>query len=319
MSEFDLIRDFFSDLGSIRPDVALGVGDDCALLEVPPGHWLAVSLDTLSAGIHFFPDCDPRAIGYKSLAVGLSDLAAMGAEPAWATLALTLPSGDETWLGGFRTGFAALAEAHGIRLVGGDTTRGPLSVTVQVHGLLPKGSGVRRTGARPGDLVCVSGTLGDAGLALRRLLEGAEVEPGLRRRLEYPTPRVELGLGLRAMATAMIDLSDGLVADLGHLLAASGVGAELELGRLPLSSRVAEVVEQTGDWSLPLAAGDDYELCCALPPEQVAEAHALADRLGCPLRVIGRIRSSPGLLRRLPDGRLLQTDETGYDHFGARP
>ncbi len=319
MSEFDLIRTFFADIGPRRTDVALGVGDDCALLTIPAGACLAVSIDTLAAGIHFFPDCDPATIGHKSLAVGLSDLAAMGAEPAWSTLALTLPSGDESWIRAFSAGFSTLSDAHGIRLVGGDTTRGPLSVTVQVHGLVPTGFAVRRGGARPGDLVVVSGTLGDAGLALRGLLAGAEIDPWLRHRLECPTPRVELGLGLRGLATAMIDLSDGLAGDLGHILAASKVGAELDLARLPLSPPVADVVARTGDWSLPLSSGDDYELCCCVPPQRVDEAHALAVGLGCPIRLVGRIRAEAGLACRLPNGSWLTTDGGGYDHFAHAP
>jgi thiamine-monophosphate kinase len=317
VSEFDLIRAFLTDIGPPRTDVALGVGDDCALLAIPAGQCLAVSIDTLSAGIHFFPDCDPSAIGHKSLAVGLSDLAAMGAEPAWSTLALTLPAEDDAWVRAFSAGFAALSNAHGIRLVGGDTTRGPLSVTVQAHGLVPADAAVRRGGARAGDLIGVSGTLGDAGLALRGLLAGERIDPWLRRRLEYPTPRVELGLALRGLATAMIDLSDGLAGDLGHILTASGVGAELHLERLPLSPQVAEVVARTGDWSLPLSSGDDYELCFCIPTERVHEALDLAGVLDCPIQMIGRMRSEPGLVYRLPDGGLFTTHESGYDHFAA--
>lgn len=315
MSEFDLIRRYFADLGPARSDVALGVGDDCALLQVPAGHDLAVSIDTLAAGIHFFPDCAPEHVGHKSLAVGLSDLAAMGAEPAWATLALTLPAADEAWVRGFAAGFAQLANAHGIRLVGGDTTRGPLSVTVQVHGLVPSGAAIRRGGARAGDGIFVSGTLGDAGLALRRMLAGDAVEPALRSRLECPEPRVALGRGLRGLASAMIDLSDGLAGDLEHILRASGVGAELELARLPLSPWVADVVAVTGDWSLPLSSGDDYELCFSVPPEHQAAVRRLAIDLGCPVTPLGSIRAEKGLGYRRPDGSLDTIDRAGYDHF----
>ncbi|EXJ16973.1 thiamine-phosphate kinase [Imhoffiella purpurea] len=315
MSEFDLIRSYFANLGPCRLDVGLGVGDDCALLDVPEGRSLAVSMDTLVAGTHFFSDCDPAAIGYKSLAVGLSDLAAMGAEPAWSTLALTLPSPDPVWIREFSAGYARLSNAYGIRLVGGDTTRGPLSVTVQVHGFVPSGSAVRRCGARSGDLVFVSGTLGDAGLALRHLLAGEAVEPDLRRRLEYPTPRVELGRHLLGLATAMIDISDGLAADLSHILAASRVGAELDLARLPLSPQVAEAVAASDDWALPLASGDDYELCFCLPPERAIQARELARELGCPVCQIGVIRPGSGLECRLADGSPLMLDRLGYDHF----
>ncbi|MGQ9660148.1 MAG: thiamine-phosphate kinase [Thermochromatium sp.] len=315
MSEFDLITRHFAALGPERPDVVLGVGDDCALLEVPEGQTLAVSIDTLSAGVHFLADCDPEHIGHKSLAVGLSDLAAMGAKPAWATLALTLPEADEDWIHAFAVGFGRLASAHGMRLVGGDTTRGALSVTVQVHGLVPRGAAIRRSGARLGDAIFVSGTLGDAGLALRRILSGEPVVPELRRRLECPEPRVELGLRLRGIASAMIDLSDGLAGDLGHILRASAVGAELELERLPLVSQVAEVVAATDDWKLPLASGDDYELCFCVPPERIPTVERLAEALGLPLTQVGWICATPGLNVRRADGHPLMLPAWGYDHF----
>lgn len=324
MSEFALIRRYFSDLGTPRADVELGVGDDCALLAVPPGQRLAVSIDTLVCGVHFLPDCDPESLGHKCLAVNLSDLAAMGAQPAWATLALTLPPGlpaeRPRWLPAFARGFDALARAQGVRLVGGDTTGGPLSVTVQVHGLVPEGQAIRRSGARPGDLVCVSGTLGDAGLALRALLAGSSPAPGLRARLERPCPRVALGLALRGQASAMIDLSDGLAADLGHILDASGVGAELDLGALPLSPPVAGAVAAGGDWSLPLASGDDYELCFCLPPGRAGALPGLALQGGCGVTAIGRIRAEPGLVWRgagTGDAVALALGRAGFDHFPA--
>lgn len=319
MTEFDLIRTWFADLGTPRPDVALGVGDDCALLRVPPGQELAVSIDTLVSGTHFLPDCDPEDLGHKALAVGLSDLAAVGAEPAWATLALTLPPGlvarQPGWIAAFARGLDHMARAHGVRLVGGDTTRGPLSLTLQVHGLVPQGGAVRRSGARPGDLVYASGTLGDAGLALRQRHAGGAVDPWLQARLDRPTPRVALGLALRGLATAMIDLSDGLAADLGHILESSGVGAELRLETLPLSPPVAEAVAAEGDWTLPLASGDDYELCLCVPPERVGEVPPLAERAGCPLTHIGRIREGGGLDCLGPGGAPVRLARAGFDHF----
>ena len=321
MSEFELIRACFASLGAARADVILGVGDDCAVLAVPQGRQLAVSIDTLASGVHFLPECAPEAIGHKCLAVGLSDLAAMGASPAWATLAMTLPmalpSGSPDWLPAFARGFGRLALAHGVSLVGGDTTRGPLSITVQVHGFVAPGSEVRRAGARPGDLVCVSGTLGDAGLALRELLAGRVSEPALRMRLEQPTPRVALGLALSGLASAMIDCSDGLAADLGHVLAASGVAAELNLAALPLSDAVAAVVAANGDWALPLASGDDYELCFCVPPDRLDRLAGLGERCGCPLTVIGRIMAGTGLVCLAPDGAPLMLARTGFDHFGS--
>lgn len=317
MSEFDLIANYFTGVGVSRDDVLVDVGDDCALLSVPAGRELAVSIDTLVAGVHFLPGCDPESLGWKSLAVGLSDLAAVGAEPAWATLALTLPQADETWLAGFARGFGAMAAAQDVRLVGGDLTRGPLTISVQVHGFVPIGHALRRGGARPGDLVCVSGGIGDAGLALRHLQKAEHLDDYLRRRLERPTPRVELGELLRGVATAAIDLSDGLIADLGHLLAASGCGARIELDRLPLADQVAGVVASSGDWGLPLASGDDYELCFTIPPARAAELAVLSAAARCPLTHIGDIDAQPGLRFVQGKGQPWSSSRSGYDHFAA--
>ncbi|KAA6187837.1 thiamine-phosphate kinase [Thiohalocapsa marina] len=319
MSEFDLIRKHLTGIGARRDDVVVDLGDDCAVLRVPHGRELAVSIDTLVAGVHFLPDCDAESLGWKSLAVGLSDLAATGAEPAWATLALTLPAADEAWLAAFCRGFAELAAAQDVRLVGGDLTRGPLTISVQVHGFVPAGHALRRAGARPGDLVCVSGALGDAGLALRHLQRGEPLDDYLRRRLERPVPRVELGELLRGLASAAIDLSDGLVADLGHILAASGCAAWVELDRLPLADQVAGVVagQAAGgaDWGLPLASGDDYELCFTLPPEHAAELSVLAAAARCPITRIGEVVPGSGLRLLTSDGHPWAGTVAGYDHF----
>lgn len=316
MSEFDLIRNHLTGLGAERDDVLIDVGDDCALLHVPKDRQLAVSIDTLIGGVHFFTDCDPEAIGHKALAVGLSDLAAAGAEPAWATLALTVPEADEHWLAAFARGFASLAAEQDVRLVGGDLTRGPLSITVQVHGFVPVDHALRRSGAKPGDLVCVSGALGDAGLALAHLARGEPVDDYLRRRLERPTPRVALGEVLRGVATSAIDLSDGLLSDLGHILDASGCGARIELDRLPLADQVAGAVAASGDWMFPLASGDDYELCFTVPAWHAGELAILSAAAGCPLTQIGEIDAKPGLRCVLADGRPWQAPGSGYDHFG---
>ncbi len=315
MTEFEAIRAHFTGVGPSRPDVPLGVGDDCALLRIPAGEDLAVSIDTLVAGIHFLAGCDPHALGHKSLAVGLSDLAAMGAEPAWVTLALTLPEVDDRWLSAFARGFSELAAEHGVQLVGGDTTRGPLSITVQVHGFVPRGQGIRRGGARPGDLVCTSGTLGDAGLALRLLMADEPLSGFLRHRLECPTPRVALGAALHGLASAMVDISDGLLADLGHILDASKVGAEIRLADVPQSPEVATRVSEEADWSLPLSSGDDYELCFTLPAENAVELDALSECLGCSLTIIGRVTERVGLCCILEDGSIWQPRSRGYDHF----
>ena len=315
MSEFDLIRDYFFGAGSRRADVAVGVGDDCALLRVPKGFELAVSIDTLVSGVHFLPDCDPEGLGHKSLAVGLSDLAAVGAEPAWASLALSLPAADEAWLASFSRGFSELAVKQGVALVGGDTTRGPLTITVQAHGLVPEGRAVRRSGAEAGDLVCVSGTLGDAGLALRLLKAGEAVPDFLLGRLDRPDPRVGLGIELRDCATAMIDLSDGLVADLGHILEASALGAEIWLPNLPLSEAVRDRVARDRDWGLPLASGDDYELCFCIPAGKLEKVETLAKRLDQRIEVVGQMVPDSGLSLLLEDGSTWLPEKQGYDHF----
>ncbi len=320
LSEFEIIRRYFTPAAPGRGDVRLGVGDDCALLAPPPDQLLAVSIDTLVEGRHFSPGVDPEALGHKCLAVNLSDLAAMGAEPAWVTLALTLPAADEAWLAGFSRGFGALAAQYGLQLVGGDTTRGPLSITVQVHGFVPEGMALCRAGARAGDLVYVSGTLGDAGLALlarQGLYVQAGSFPYLNGRLDRPTPRLAAGRALRGLASAAIDVSDGLGADLGHVCAASGVGATLYLDRLPLSPAVRTYVAETGDWHLPLAAGDDYELCFTLPAARQVEVEALGGRLDAQLQWIGIIEAGKGVRALLPDGSDVADVPGGYDHFAT--
>lgn len=317
-SEFDLIKRWLT-RPSRRSDVALGVGDDAALLQVPPGDQLVLAVDTLVAGVHFPHETSAEAIGHKALAVNLSDLAAMGAGPAWATLALTLPEADDAWLEAFARGFFRLADAYDVSLVGGDTTRGPLCVTVQVCGRVPAGQALRRTGARPGDAVFVTGTLGDAGLGLawvqgRAELAAAEGE-AMRMRLDRPVPRVEAGLALRGLATAMIDVSDGLAADLGHVLEASGVGATVEVDALPLS---APVRTRTDARELALASGDDYELLFTAPPGREAElrGHPALSGPGCTR--IGRIEAAPGLRLVDADGRAYEGARRGYDHFGGQ-
>lgn len=313
VSEFELIRRFFFDATTARDDVVLGIGDDCALLQVPPGQTLAVSIDTLVAGRHFRPDIAPDALGHKALAVNLSDLAAMGAKPAWATLALTLPDADLDWLGHFMRGFSTLAARFDVELVGGDTTRGPLSITIQVHGLLPDGQGLRRDGARAGDRVLVSGTLGEAALALRELQTGP-AEAALLERLERPEPRVDLGILLRDWATAAIDVSDGLLSDLGHICDASGLGARIELARLPLTTRVKAQCS-TGNWQLPLDGGDDYELVFTVASEQAVPFGKACAAAGHAAYVIGELVPTPGITLIHPDGRQSRGEAHGFDHF----
>ena len=317
VSEFDLIRDYFARATGARADVLLGIGDDCALLCPPPGLALAVGMDTLVAGRHFLADADPCGLGHKSLAVNLSDLAAMGAQPAWATLALTLPQVDRNWLRAFVDGFAALAAIHDVQLVGGDTTRGPLSITVQVHGFVDPSLALRRSGARAGDRLLVSGTVGDAGLALQLMqqdLGGGSVDDRLSRRLDRPTPRVALGRLLVGQASAAVDVSDGLLADLGHICAASGVGARVELARLPLSPAFREHCPPR-QWRPALAGGDDYELLFSLAADRV---EALRDRCraaGENAQEIGRLVDVPGITLVYPDGRESTEIPDGFDHF----
>lgn len=318
LSEFALIDNYFSALTRARSDVPLGIGDDCALLEPAAGQQLAVSIDSLVEGRHFSPGADPMALGHKCLAVNLSDLAAMGADPAWVTLALTLPAADDDWIARFAAGFRDIAQAHGVQLIGGDTTKGPLSITVQVHGFVPSGMALRRDAAKAGDLIYVSGTLGDAGLALLAE-QGLYVNPDalsyLRDRLHRPTPRLATGRALRGLAHAAIDLSDGLGSDLQHICARSRVGATLYADRLPVSSGVAEYIADTGDWALPLAAGDDYELCVTVPAERQGEVEALADQLPGGLTWVGMMEACPGLRVILPDGQQIDDVPSGYDHF----
>lgn len=320
-SEFGLIEQYFSAGGTRRDDVAVGIGDDCALLRPRAGMELAVTTDTLVEGRHFLPDMDPRDLGYKSLAVSLSDLAATGAEPAWATLALTLPEADAAWLGAFSEGLLALAAEHGVQLVGGDTTRGPLSVTVQLTGYVPQGQALRRNGARPGDLVYVTGTPGDAGVALIFQQRGYKPPPGygdrLKACLNRPVPRVAAGMALRGIASAAVDISDGLGADLGHVLTASGAGATLELDTLPRSDLMQAYIERTGDTSLMLSAGDAYELCLTVPAQRQADFERVSAGLDCRMTWIGMIDAAPGLRGREADGELVELAMQGYDHFSG--
>lgn len=316
MDEFELIRRYFAELTPLADDVALGIGDDCALLRPAPGMELAVTTDACIAGRHFPESTAPADIGWKTLAVNLSDLAAMGAEPRWFTLALSLPQPDETWLAGFAQGLGELAARYGVVLVGGDTTRGSLSVTITAMGQLPAGQALRRSGAKPGDRICVTGTLGDGALALGRLsLESdSDEDLYLRQRLNRPVPRVEAGLILRGIANAAIDLSDGLAGDLGHLLAASGVGAEIK-GTLPMSPAFERLAPRTAKRRLQLHGGDDYELCISLPAAHVNAARALLSQHQIALTDIGEVTSQPGLFEVDQAGLRRPIDAQGYRHF----
>ena len=315
--EFDLIARIRA-RATGRDDVLLGIGDDAALLQVPAGHELALSTDTLVAGVHFPEGTAPADIGWKALAVNLSDLAAMGASPAWCVLALTLPEPDAEWLEAFLDGFCELAAEHSVALVGGDTTRGPLALTLAAHGFVPAGQALRRDRAAVGEDVWVTGTLGDAAGALRQWRGGGLQSAKLRFRLDRPTPRVAAGLALRGLASAAIDLSDGLAADLGHVVAASGLGAELDLGRLPSSRTLAEhFPDEAARWRLQLSGGDDYELCFTAPCAHALEIERVLAECEVPATVVGRTTREPGLRLSTPEGEHFALDDAGFEHFAA--
>lgn len=315
MAEFALIDLIQKRCAVVREDVRLGIGDDAALLAVPAGQLLATSTDTLVAGVHFLPEARAFDIGWKSLAVNLSDLAAMGAEPAWATLALTLPSADAHWVGAFADGFAELARRHRVALVGGDTTQGPLSVTVTIHGFTPEGAALMRSGARDGDGVYVTGTLGDAAAGLRQTLAKSKSDPHLLGRLHRPTPRIAQGLLLRGRATSCIDVSDGLVGDLGHICDASGVGAELDADALPASAAVFCAFDADARREFQLAGGDDYELCFTAPDEVASDLlRDLVDSGGGATH-IGRIVAGQGVQVRDASGHPVNLPRCGWEHF----
>ena len=319
MGEFDLIQRFFT---RPTPRAVLGVGDDCALLQARPGMQTAISCDMLVEGRHFFADVDPKSLGHKALAVNLSDLAACGAQPQAFTLALALPQADEAWLQAFSEGLLRLADAHGCELIGGDTTRGPLNICITVFGEVPAGQALMRSGARADDDIWVSGTLGDARLALEHLLGTLELPPATlaaaRQRLEWPSPRLALGVALRGIASACADVSDGLVGDLGHILERSGVGAELHTPALracmatqgeALGAALPRQLEWIG------AGGDDYELVFTAPQTRRAQVQAAAAQSATPVQRIGRITEGSGLTLRDTDGRLLPHQFAAFDHF----
>jgi thiamine-monophosphate kinase len=319
LTEFELIERFFR-----RPSrhATMGIGDDAALVMPAAGCELAVSVDMLVSGRHFFPDADPASIGHKTLAVNLSDMAAVGATPRWALLAGALPEIDTTWLAAFARGLFALADEHRVELIGGDTTRGPLTLCVTILGEVPTGQALLRSGAKAGDSIWVSGRLGDAALALAhaqgQVALSAEELAVCERALLMPTPRVALGERLRGMATAAIDISDGLTGDLGHVLRASGVGAEVELAAIPRGaamSRLLASAQRELALRCLLAGGDDYELCFTVPQGCEASLGNVASELGLELARIGRTGDAAGIVVRDEFGCALATLPRGFDHF----
>jgi thiamine-monophosphate kinase len=318
MSEFDLI-------GSMQQMICLpvsepiagcsvGIGDDCAVLEVPPEHELVVCTDTLVEGVHFPRGTRPEAIGHKALAVNLSDLASMGAQPTFFFMALTLPSDNPAWVNSFSQGMASLARQTEIQLAGGDTSSGPLSITITAMGTVKKGRALLRSGATAGDLVVVSGKPGAAARALQMIQNGEVPELSDKEALDFPEPRLGLGRSLIGHATSCIDLSDGLAADLGHVLDRSGVGAEIALNQLPCPDSLRAMPEEKR-WRLQLAGGDDYELCFTIPARSASLLADISRSSGVELTIVGIITEQPGLVLKKKEGKVFELASTGYQHF----
>jgi len=320
--EFSLIARYFDRVSSSRRDVETGIGDDCALLTVAEKQVLAISTDTLVSGIHFLADIDPRDLGYKALAVNLSDLAAMGADPAWLTLAITLPEVDESWLEAFSDSLFEQLEYYDMQLIGGDTTRGPLSMTLGIHGLVPAGRALKRSGARIGDWIYVTGTPGDSAAGLAILQDRLTVKDPmhaayLKKRHLRPTARILHGQALRDLASSAIDLSDGLISDLGHILKASECGARVDLDTLPFSDALKANVSPELALQWALSGGEDYELCFTVPEINRGALDVAIGNLGIPFTCIGQVGPASEGLQFFQNGKPVTLDLKGYDHFAS--
>jgi len=320
-SEFDIIRQFFtpSAINKMRDDVVLGIGDDAAILTVPHNYELVQSVDTLVAGVHFPIETSPQDIAYKALAVNLSDMAAMGAEPAWFTLAITLPDNNESWLKEFSESLFSLAKKHHVQLIGGDTTKGPLCISITINGFVPTGKALTRNKAKAGDKIYVSGTIGDAALALAawqgRCLLLEESAEYINKRLNRPKPQIELGLLLQEYASSCIDISDGLIADLEHITDNSDVGAKIYFESIPLSKEFnLSLSDESLILPLVLSGGDDYELCFTVPANKQVEFEKDAQHNDFLVTCIGEIESRSGV-RYFKDKKQIDVDEIGYQHF----
>lgn len=315
ISEFDIIAKFFTKPIRNTTLIHTGVGDDAAVFNIPDQCECVTSIDTMIAGIHFPENTAAFDIGYKALAVSLSDVAAMGGKPFSVLLSLTLPESNQSWLKDFAQGFFSLAKKYQIELIGGDTTRGPLTVSTVVHGIVPMGEAIYRGGAHTGDLIYVTGTLGDAGLALQRWCEKKPTDVALLNRLNRPQPRVNAGLALRYMATAAIDISDGLVTDLKKLLHASQVGAILYADKIPLSAEIKKYISVKEALSLALSFGDDYELCFTVPQKKQKQLERNFSDVGCDIHCVGEITSASGLIILDENKKPLILEKEGYEHF----
>ena len=316
--EFSLIKRYFKQNESDVDGLTLGIGDDCAVVDIPPGKQLLISTDTFSEGVHFPAGTDAESIGFKSLAASLSDLAAMGAFPAFATLNLSIPKYDDRWLKDFSNGFFKLAKEYRVNLIGGDTTAGPLNVGVTVYGLANSAEWVPRTGAQPGDYVCVTGNLGDAALGLvnRRLgLQISSLEANhLKQKLERPKPQITAGQIIRKFASAVIDISDGLIADLSHILEASGVSATIELEKIPISNTYRKLLSTVG-WDYALSHGDDYELCFTVPADRLKEVASDLSKQRIHCSQVGTIKEGKGLRVLHSTGKDYEIKRKGFTHF----
>ncbi len=318
MKEFDLIKHFFSEQAVKRKDVALGIGDDCAVLVAPENQNIVVTTDTLVAGVHFPLDTQARAIGHKAVAVNLSDIAAMGAKPSWLSLALTLPEVDEAWLAEFCAGVFELCEFYNVELIGGDTTQGPLSITITAQGLTPSGSYLSRTGAKAGDWIYVTGNLGDAALALQQINGHVSIDEQfvsqIRRALDFPKPRVLAGQVLREYASSAIDISDGLISDLGHICQASNVGANIVLDAIPFSDLMRDNLLEEDALNFALSGGDDYELLFTVSEDNKVGMQTALSHVATDITCIGQINLSQTITTTLND-EAVSINTSGFEHF----
>ncbi|OUR60296.1 thiamine-phosphate kinase [Colwellia sp. 39_35_sub15_T18] len=320
MKEFELIKHFFTEQTVKRKDVLLGIGDDCAVIASTEKQNIVVTTDTLVAGVHFPIDTPARAIGHKAVAVNLSDIAAMGAKPSWLSLAITMPDVNDVWLGEFCTGVFDLCEYYNVELIGGDTTQGPLSITITAQGLTPENSYLSRAGAKTGDWLYVTGDIGDAALALQQINQNVSVESefidAIRKKLDYPKPRVLAGQALREYASAAIDISDGLIADLGHICQASNVGANIVLDAIPLSNIMRDTLLLEDAINLALTGGDDYELLFTVSEDNKVGMETALSHAGTPVTCIGQINASQTISTTL-NNKPVPITNAGFEHFSA--